>query len=87
MRRQRYVRCSRAIENRVDRLPSDWKERYRPTDFFYNMGAHYNATDLVVCRGGAGSLYEVCANGVAAVSIPNNLPGDPKLQMLVRLSA
>jgi UDP-N-acetylglucosamine:LPS N-acetylglucosamine transferase len=58
-------------------LPSDWEERYRPTDFFYDMGAHYNATDLVVCRGGAGSLYEVCANGVAALSIPKaNLPGD-----------
>jgi UDP-N-acetylglucosamine--N-acetylmuramyl-(pentapeptide) pyrophosphoryl-undecaprenol N-acetylglucosamine transferase len=58
-------------------LPTDWKDRYRPTDFFYDMGAHYNATDLVVCRGGAGSLYEVCANGVAAISIPKaNLPGD-----------
>jgi len=60
-----------------EQLPADWEKRYRPTDFFYNMGAHYNATDLVVCRGGAGSLYEVCANGVAAISIPKaNLPGD-----------
>lgn len=65
------------LEEISNGLPTDWKKRYRPTDFFHNMGAHYNATNLVVCRGGAGSLYEVCANGVAAISIPKaNLPGD-----------
>ena len=58
-------------------LPSDYKERYRPMDFFHNMGENYAAADLVICRGGAGSLYEICANGVAAIAIPKaNLPGD-----------
>ncbi|MEC7985438.1 MAG: glycosyltransferase [Myxococcota bacterium] len=60
-----------------DSLPSNWEERYKPTDFFYNMGENYAASDLVICRGGAGSLYEICANGVAAIAIPKaNLPGD-----------
>ena len=52
-------------------------ERYRYTDFIHNMGDYYAATDLVICRGGAGSLVEVCANGIASISIPKaNLPGD-----------
>ena len=61
----------------VSQLPSDWKERYRYTDFIDNMGDYYAATDLVICRGGAGSLVEVCANGIASITIPKaNLPGD-----------
>ena len=59
------------------KLPTNCEERYKPTDFFYNMGENYAAADLVICRGGAGSLYEICANGVAAIAIPKaNLPGD-----------
>ena len=61
----------------TNNLPSDWSERYRYTDFIDNMGDYYAATDLVVCRGGAGSLVEVCANGIASITIPKaNLPGD-----------
>ena len=61
----------------TDGMPQDWKERYRYTDFIDNMGEYYAATDLVVCRGGAGSLVEVCANAIASISIPKaNLPGD-----------
>ena len=63
------------VENRlttidVSALPGDWSERYRYTDFIDNMGDYYAATDLVVCRGGAGSLVEVCANGIASITIP-----------------
>ena len=58
-------------------LPADWQERYRYTDFIDNMGDYYAATDIVICRGGAGSLVEVCANGIASITIPKaNLPGD-----------
>jgi UDP-N-acetylglucosamine--N-acetylmuramyl-(pentapeptide) pyrophosphoryl-undecaprenol N-acetylglucosamine transferase len=65
------------LSNMQKDLPADYKERYRPTDFFFNMGENYAAADLVICRGGAGSLYEICANGVAAIAIPKaNLPGD-----------
>ena len=31
-------------------LPSDYKERYRPTDFFFNMGENYAAADLVIAE-------------------------------------
>lgn len=66
-----------ALEDVKSELPSDWETRYQPTDFIYNMGEVYAATDLVICRSGAGSLYEVCANGVAAITIPKaNLTGD-----------
>ena len=66
-----------ALEAVKDRLPADWEKRYLPTDFIYNMGDYYSATDVVVCRGGAGSLVEVCAKGVASIAIPKaNLPGD-----------
>ena len=69
------------VQNRLnqvsDSLPSNWKDRYRPSDFFHNMHTLYSAADLVICRGGAGSLYEICANGVAAIAIPKaGLPGD-----------
>ena len=65
------------LEKVKSQLPSDWETRYQPTDFIYNMGEVYAATDLVICRSGAGSLYEVCANGVAAITIPKaNLTGD-----------
>ena len=65
------------LEKLKGQLPADWESRYQPTDFIYNMGEVYAATDLVICRSGAGSLYEVCANGVAAITIPKaNLTGD-----------
>lgn len=61
----------------LEGLPDDWQERYHPKDFFFDMASNYAAADVVICRGGAGSLAEVCANGVAAVAIPKaNLPGD-----------
>ena len=69
--------AQKRLETVKGNLPADWESRYQPQDFIYNMGDYYAATDLVVCRGGAGSLYEVCANGVAAIVIPKaNLPGD-----------
>ena len=61
----------------IQELPSDWKDRVQRKDFFHDMGTYYAASDVVVCRAGAGSLNEVCAYGVAAVTIPKaNLPGD-----------
>jgi len=68
------------VEQRLEKLqglPATLDEVYRRQEFIHDMGTHYAASDLVLCRGGAGSLNEVCANGVAAVVIPKaNLPGD-----------
>ena len=62
-------------------LPADVSERYIPKDFFHDMREYYAVADVVICRGGAGSLNEVCANGVPSVVIPKaNLPGDHQAQ-------
>jgi len=46
-------------------------------DYFHNIGEIYAASDLIVCRGGAGSLNEISAMGKSALIIPKaNLPGN-----------
>lgn len=68
---------SQARIQTLKELPEDWKTRYIPKDFFHDMREYYAISDVVICRGGAGSLNEVCANGVPSVVIPKaNLPGD-----------
>jgi UDP-N-acetylglucosamine--N-acetylmuramyl-(pentapeptide) pyrophosphoryl-undecaprenol N-acetylglucosamine transferase len=38
--------------------------------FFEDMGAHYQASDLVICRSGAGTVAELAVCGKAALFIP-----------------
>jgi UDP-N-acetylglucosamine--N-acetylmuramyl-(pentapeptide) pyrophosphoryl-undecaprenol N-acetylglucosamine transferase len=48
---------------------------FRP--FFHNIELLYALSDLVIARGGAGSLNEISAMGLPALIIPkSNLPGD-----------
>ena len=69
-------------EARLRRLYSEEQLRqisefyvYRP--FFHNIELLYSVSDLVVARGGAGSLNEISAMGLPALIIPkSNLPGD-----------
>lgn len=69
-------------EDRLRRLYNEAQLRdiesfytYRP--FFYNIELLYAVSDLVVARGGAGSLNEISAMGLPALIIPkSNLPGD-----------
>jgi UDP-N-acetylglucosamine--N-acetylmuramyl-(pentapeptide) pyrophosphoryl-undecaprenol N-acetylglucosamine transferase len=52
-------------------------EFYLYRDFFYDIELLYALSDLVVARGGAGSLNEISAMGLPALIIPkSNLPGD-----------
>ena len=45
--------------------------------FFHDIELYYALSDLVVARGGAGSLNEISAMGLPALIIPkSNLPGD-----------
>jgi len=61
----------------VQGLPDDWQQRYRQYRFIEDMPAVYAASDLVICRGGAGSVKEVAACGLAMVVIPKaDLAGD-----------
>ncbi|MBI4530831.1 MAG: glycosyltransferase [Candidatus Latescibacteria bacterium] len=44
--------------------------RYRRSDYFHDIGYAYRASDLVVCRGGAGTLTEVALCGLPSIIIP-----------------
>lgn len=55
----------------------DAARRYLAADFFDDIGRQYAASDLAICRAGAGTLNEVCAAGLPSIVIPKaNLPGD-----------
>ena len=50
---------------------------YKYRAFFHNIELFYVLSDLVVARGGAGTLNEISALGLPALIIPkSNLPGD-----------
>jgi UDP-N-acetylglucosamine--N-acetylmuramyl-(pentapeptide) pyrophosphoryl-undecaprenol N-acetylglucosamine transferase len=50
---------------------------YYAQDYFHNIGDIYALSNLIVCRGGAGSLNEISAMGKSALIIPKaNLPGN-----------
>jgi UDP-N-acetylglucosamine--N-acetylmuramyl-(pentapeptide) pyrophosphoryl-undecaprenol N-acetylglucosamine transferase len=53
---------------------------YYSQDYFHNIGDIYAVSDLVVCRGGAGSLNEISAMGKPALIMPKaNLPGEHQI--------
>jgi UDP-N-acetylglucosamine--N-acetylmuramyl-(pentapeptide) pyrophosphoryl-undecaprenol N-acetylglucosamine transferase len=53
------------------------EEFYTHREFFHDIEHYYAVCDLVVARGGAGSLNEISAMGLPALIIPkSNLPGD-----------
>jgi UDP-N-acetylglucosamine--N-acetylmuramyl-(pentapeptide) pyrophosphoryl-undecaprenol N-acetylglucosamine transferase len=55
----------------------DIESFYVSRPFFYQIENVYALADLVVARGGAGSLYEIASLGLPAVIVPkSNLPGD-----------
>ncbi len=51
-------------------LPSSAQESAETHEFIYNMPDFYRWADLVVCRGGAGTLSELAAFGLPALIIP-----------------
>ena len=78
------------FKNLASKLPEDANERFIQLEFIDNMGQYYAATDLVVCRGGAGSLVEICANGLPSICIPKVGAGDHQAvngRVLERLGA
>ena len=65
--REQYSEAERAAIERF----------YVSRPFFYQIENVYAVADLVVARGGAGSLYELASLGLPAIVIPKaNLPGD-----------
>lgn len=52
-------------------------KRYHPVEYFHEIQTYYAAADLVVCRGGAGTINEICFCGRPALIIPkSNLAGE-----------
>jgi UDP-N-acetylglucosamine--N-acetylmuramyl-(pentapeptide) pyrophosphoryl-undecaprenol N-acetylglucosamine transferase len=53
------------------------EEFYITRPFFHNIECLYSAADIVVVRGGAGSINELSALGLPAILVPKaDLPGD-----------
>ncbi len=62
--------------------------RYRPVDYAWHVGSFYAASDLVVCRGGAGTLAETAAAGRPVIVIPKSgLPGDHQVRNALEVEA
>ncbi|MCL2878128.1 MAG: glycosyltransferase, partial [Acidobacteria bacterium] len=56
---------------------TDIESFYTWRPYFYDIQNLYSVSDLVIARGGAGSLNEISAMGLPAIIIPKaNLPGD-----------
>lgn len=54
---------------------------YQQRDYFHNIEQAYAVADLVICRGGAGTLTELAARGIPCLIVPKaNLPGDHQVK-------
>lgn len=59
----------------------DTADYYLQRDYFHNIEQAYALADLVICRGGAGTLTELAARGLPCLIIPKaNLPGDHQVK-------
>jgi len=55
--------------------------RYRWRRYFHDIQKFYAMADLVVCRAGAGSIFEIAALGLPALLVPKaGLPGDHQIK-------
>jgi len=72
----------REMDADFSRLPySPDPHRYRRFEYLDPISDFYAASDLVVCRAGAGTLNELSTFGKAALLIPKaNLPGDHQVR-------
>ncbi len=56
-------------------------KQYRQAPYLEHIERYYEVADLVVCRSGAGSVWEVASYGVPAILIPKSgLPGDHQVK-------
>ena len=53
-------------------LPEEKLKRYFLKDYFLDIEKYYAAADLVICRGGAGTISEVCRCSRASIIIPKS---------------
>ncbi len=59
----------------------DVEQRYRQAPYLDHIEHYYEIADLVVCRSGAGTVWEVASYAIPAILIPkSNLPGDHQVK-------
>jgi UDP-N-acetylglucosamine--N-acetylmuramyl-(pentapeptide) pyrophosphoryl-undecaprenol N-acetylglucosamine transferase len=59
----------------------DVEARYRQEPYLHHIEQYYEVADLVVCRAGAGTVWEIASYGIPAILIPkSNLPGDHQVK-------
>jgi UDP-N-acetylglucosamine--N-acetylmuramyl-(pentapeptide) pyrophosphoryl-undecaprenol N-acetylglucosamine transferase len=69
--------AQRLLFKYTDQARKEISSFYYAQEYFHNIGDIYAVSDLIVCRGGAGSLNEISAMGKPALIIPKaNLPED-----------
>ncbi len=62
------------------RVP-DVEARYRREAYLDDIERYYEVADLVVCRAGAGTVWEVACYGLPSILVPkSNLPGDHQVK-------
>lgn len=62
-------------------LPQEAAARYHWMSYFDHIEEYYAVADLLMCRAGAGTVWEVAAAGVPALLIPKaRLPGDHQVK-------
>ncbi len=55
--------------------------RYHWSTYFDHIETYYSVADLVICRAGAGTVWEVAHQGIPAILIPKaRLPGDHQVK-------
>ncbi|MGW8320616.1 MAG: glycosyltransferase [Thermodesulfobacteriota bacterium] len=60
---------------------TDVEERYHREPYLHHIERYYEVADLVVCRSGAGAVWEIASYGIPALLIPkSNLPGDHQVK-------
>ena len=71
----------REIRPRLAVAQGDLEDRYRQKPYLHHIERCYEIADLVVCRSGAGAVWEVASYGVPAILIPkSSLPGDHQVK-------
>ena len=71
------------VEQRIEalqtsgRITRDVSSFYRNLEYIDDIGSVYRAASLIICRGGAGTVKEVCAVGRPSIVLPKSgLAGD-----------
>ncbi len=76
-----------AVHEGLEAILSGGRVVYRLLPYLHDIADFLSASDLVVCRAGAGTISEISAAGKASIVIPKRgLPGDHQEHNAIRLA-